>query len=564
MKKTKKKLLSEINQKSYPAYKILKGSYSFPKYLLGIDHVQGDPFASPSKVHISIPLSSSNIPSWMYEKSHLRIALQDFLLRNFSKCVSRTFKKPQGSGKSGLLFVSNPKQEILNRSSCQIHPSSGDLTLRFELGFPANGRRILSKELERILFELLPPCVEQSCFYKNLNVTSLNEFLTLTEEQRFLREELEKQQLSAFIANGSILPRESGVSNRPLLGAIPFISPKSMETSFSLPSGKEIVGMGIPKGIVLIVGGGYHGKSTLLSAIERGVYNHIPGDGREYVITNSTGIKVRSEDGRCVKKVNISPFIQHLPNLKDTTTFSTDNASGSTSVAASVIEAIEGGSSLLLVDEDTTATNFMIRDDLMKEVVHPDKEPITPFLDRIQHLYQEHGVSTILVAGSSGAYFHVADCVLQMDTYEAKEITKLAKDIASNYPRNQKAESFSPLSFSTRIPKANPDLQKGKRIKVKHFGTEELQLNHNRILLGQIEQLVDEEQVMGIAHILLFLEQECFSKGLPLEESIEKVMRLLDTQGFSSIIHGAIPPRLAIPRKEEVLLVLNRYRGLHL
>ena len=170
---------------------------------------------------------------------------------------------------------------------------------------------------------------------------------------------------------------------------IHFVSPSSMEVTLNLPNHGPLKGMGIPKGITLIVGGGYHGKSTLLEALELGVYNHIAGDGREYVITESDAVKIRAEDGRSIKSADISLFINDLPNGKDTCCFYTEDASGSTSQAANVMEAIETGSRLLLIDEDTSATNFMIRDELMQRVVKRSQEPITPFIERVQWLAQE-------------------------------------------------------------------------------------------------------------------------------------------------------------------------------
>ena len=199
-----------------------------------------------------------------------------------------------------------------------------------------------------------------------------------------------------------------------------------------LPHAGKIQGMGIKKGITLIVGGGYHGKSTLLKALELGVYNHIAGDGREYVITDDTAMKIRAEDGRSIKKVDISMFINDLPNGKDTSAFCTEDASGSTSQAANVVEAMEAGAETFLIDEDTSATNFMIRDELMQRVVNREDEPITPFIDRIRELYEQYGISTILVAGSSGSYFHVADCIVQMNRYKPQEITAFAKEEAAD------------------------------------------------------------------------------------------------------------------------------------
>ena len=201
-------------------------------------------------------------------------------------------------------------------------------------------------------------------------------------------------------------------------GAIQFTSPQAFETTFNLPSGRAVTGMSIPEGITLIVGGGYHGKSTLLG-LERSVYDHIPNDGREFVITRHDAMKIRAEDGRGIQNVNISPFIDNLPGKKDTTHFSTDNASGSTSQAANVMEAL-GQTSTLLIDEDTSATNFMIRDGRMQKLIAPDKEPITPFSNKVRPLLEAHQVATILIVGGSGDYFDVADQVMMMDEYHLK------------------------------------------------------------------------------------------------------------------------------------------------
>lgn len=139
-----------------------------------------------------------------------------------------------------------------------------------------------------------------------------------------------------------------------------------MEISIDLPFGNSIRGMGIPEGVTLIIGGGYHGKSTLLQALEQGVYNHVKGDGREYVITRADALKLRAEDGRAVSHLDLSLFIHDLPNGKDTHCFSTEDASGSTSQAAGVLEGMEAETSCFLIDEDTSATNFLVRDAFMQ------------------------------------------------------------------------------------------------------------------------------------------------------------------------------------------------------
>lgn len=301
------------------------------------------------------------------------------------------------------------------------------MVLRFEVGFPANGRTINARELSKILFEFLPQCVQKSCLYRNLDERKTEQIMELAEDQAYIRRELAKRGLIAFVADGAVLPRESGISQRPMKGAVPFQSPETMRVEMDLPYHGKITGMGIKKGITLIVGGGYHGKSTLLKALELCVYPHIAGDGREYVVTDPDAVKIRAEDGRSIKHTDISMFINDLPNKKDTHAFYTEDASGSTSQAANVVEAMEAGASAFLIDEDTSATNFMVRDELMQQVIHRDMEPITPFIERAGALYERQGISTILVAGSSGAYFQIADQIVQMDRYVPKDINRKGK-----------------------------------------------------------------------------------------------------------------------------------------
>lgn len=418
-----KTLLSRIDRRSYPAYKDTRGTYQFPGYVLSIDHVQGDPFASPSKVSIHVDGRQAGFPKELYRLPCQRIALQDELTRRFGKQASQASFQAKGSGHSGLISISRCGQEVLERTACRLNPNTGGLILRLEVGFPANGRTINARELEKIFFDLLPRCVENTLLYRNLNPAHLQAIADLAEDQQYIRDALPQMGLCAFVADGSILPRASGVSSLSMEEAVPFRSPQELSVTLDLPHRGKLTGMGIRQGVTLIVGGGYHGKSTLLKALELGVYNHIAGDGREYVITDESAVKIRSEDGRSIRRTDISMFINDLPNGKNTAAFTTEDASGSTSQAANVVEAMKAGTSLLLIDEDTSATNFMVRDELMQRLIHRDMEPITPFIDRVRELYEAHGISTILVAGSSGAYFHVADTILQMDRYVPKDIT---------------------------------------------------------------------------------------------------------------------------------------------
>ena len=498
-----KQHLLSINKRSYPAYKDTKGSYRFGSYILNIDHVQGDPFASPSRISVLVPGAKAGFPAPLFDLPHKRIALEDHLIRLFAKALEQYQFKARGSGKSGLMSISRPGQEILKRTACTISPDDGSITLRLAVGFPANGRTINSGELIRILFDFLPACVEKTLFYASLNDSAVRSVVDLAEDQQYIREQLKERGLTAFVANGSILPRESGVSSRPMKKAVPFLSPASMEVTLALPHHGPITGMGIKKGITLIIGGGYHGKSTLLKALELGVYNHIKGDGREYVITNDTAMKIRAEDGRCIHNTDISLFINNLPGGRDTRSFYTEDASGSTSQAANVVEAIEAGTSLLLIDEDTCATNFMIRDELMQRVVHRDQEPITPFIERVRPIYEDCCISSVIVAGSSGSYFHIADQIIQMDCYVPSDITDLAKKEAQNFPLESQPLPMPALPDFDRRP-AGGLLKAQDRIKMKTLGKDAFSLNRDTVDLRYVEQLTDSEQTTALSYCLRY------------------------------------------------------------
>lgn len=560
-----KELLKKIDHKSYPAYKDTAGKYQFPGYVLSIDHVQGDPFAAPSKISILIRGKDAGFPKELFHTKWKRIALQDMILRLFYRQVDHYSFQAKGSGKSGLMSVSRCGQEILERSDCQIEEESGDLHFRMEVGFPASGRTIQARELEKIFFDFLPECVRKSLLYTSLDQKKWKKNAELAEDQQAIREELKKRNLVAFIANGSVLPRESGVSKRPMKDAVIFQSPPSLEVTLSLPFYGEIKGMGIAKGITLIVGGGYHGKSTLLEALELGVYNHIQGDGREYVITDQTALKIRAEDGRSVKNVDISMFINGLPNGKDTKSFYTEDASGSTSQAANVMEGVEAESKVLLIDEDTSATNFMIRDELMQRVVRRDAEPIIPFIDRIRELSEQYGISTILVAGSSGSYFHKADCIIQMNRYRPEEITAFAKEEAKKFPISEETVPAYQMTEFRRVVQADRDWKGTDRIKIKTMGRDGLSINRENVDLRYVEQIVDGGQVNALGYLILYAQRNLFDGRKSMREVVRALEQLMGQKGLAGICEGSyLPSSLTMPRTQEIFACFNRVRSLRL
>ena len=574
--------LRSIDHRGYPAYKELKGQYNFGDYVLSIDHVQGDPFASPSRLSVQVKKDKAGFPADYYDTPAKRITLQDHLTRLFGRWVSGGSFQAKGSGKSGLLSVSRCGQQVLERTAMRV--KDGDVILRFEAGFPANGRTINARELEKMLFDILPDCVRKSLYYANIDKDRLKKAIFLCEDQQYIRQCLDERGLCAFIADGSILPRESGLSEKPMKDAITFQSPESLSVVLNPPHRGEISGIGIPKGITLFVGGGYHGKSTILQALQNGVYNHIAGDGREFVITDSSAFKLRAEDGRSITGVDISPFIKNLPNKKDTVHFSTEDASGSTSQAANLMEALESGSSLILIDEDTSATNFMVRDRLMAQVIAPGEEPITPFVDRVRGMYEDLGVSSVIVAGSSGAFFHVADTIIQMKEYVPIDITQKAKEAAKGYisiagkkgaddnnggDGSDSSDHAAPSVYfpdfnRRRCPVPDMALRKEDRIKIKTMGTGELSVNKESVELRYLEQLKDQEQSAALAYLLKYAQLRLMDGKKDLKQIGDILEVQINEKGLESLFdHGDVSTQLARPREQEILACINRYRKLN-
>ena len=601
--------LRQLENRGYKAYKDIEGNYDFSEFTLIIDYVQGDPFAFPSKFRVRVPPNIAQLPRELFNSRSREIALRDYLTRQFDQ-AAHSISIKRGTGKSGLIAVTRFGQEVLERTSAFIissHTSDiedlGGVELRFAVGLPASGRSILGRQAAEMLCEDIPQIVSNSLKYPHLNAAECRRHVETVEDADWLRQQLAENGLVAFVADGSILPRRSGVDNRPLLNnAVAFQSPPSLKVEFNCPNCGLISGMGIPAGLTLIVGGGYHGKSTLLRAIELGVYNRIPGDGREFVVTNPAAVKIRAEDGRSVAGVDISPFINYLPQGRDTAQFYTENASGSTSQAANIIEALEVGRRkkeegrgkkeegrgkkeeaqsfvletqlvasseedlvpVLLVDEDTAATNFMIRDRRMQELIAKHKEPITPFIDKVKLLYADCGVSTILVMGGSGDYFDVADTVIAMENFQADNVTEKAKQIAINYSISRAAEggeTFGEITQRVPIP-ASLDPSLGRRdVRVKVRDVDELAFGTQEIDLGAIEQIVDSGQLRAIAAAMVYAKQQYMDGKRTLSEIIDLVMADIDAQGMD-ILSPFPEGDFAMFRRFELAAVINRLRSL--
>jgi predicted ABC-class ATPase len=566
------RLLSDLNTvlhrmdgRGYNAYHDAKGVWAIDAdTVLSIDWVQGDPYAAPSRVSVRVAPERANFATELLAGDARRTGLACHLARAFARAADDA-PTVQGSGRSGELRMEDPGQVVGAQTAVMIE-ADGAIEARFRVGLPARGRRVLGEEAATLLCEIVPGLVEATLLAEAHDADGLRESALAQEDVLALRAALDRAGLVAFVADRASLPRQSGISDRPLEapGVVRFESPDSLRVTLTAPNAGEVRGMGIPRGVTLIVGGGFHGKSTLLRAIEAGVYEHCPGDGRERVVADRAAVKIRAEDGRSVAAVDISPFIDGLPGGEDTRAFSTLNASGSTSQAASLAESLEAGARVLLVDEDTAATNFMIRDRRMQALVPSEGEPITPFVDRVRELHENHGVSTVLVIGGSGDYLDVADTVIRMDGYRAFDVTDDARRVAREHPTGRTPEPGPPLGERPgRVPlAASVDPRRGKRpVSIKVSDQDELLFGRSSIDLTAVEQIVSRAQLRAIGAALALARERFMDGERPVAEVLDRVDALIASEGLDTLDDRRIGEMAAF-RRFELAAALNRLRTL--
>lgn len=559
-------ILSRLDGQSYRGYREIKGSHRFAAgWKLYIDRVQSDPYAPPSQCRILMPQSIAQLPPELFANRSREIALRDYLTRQFDAAIGAI-------GKRKALQILRPGQAILDRSSCWV--DSQQVEIRFRIQLPALGRRIAGKQAVKLICEDLPQVVARSLCYAALDPTAVSQHIQTAENADYLRAQLHPQGLVAFVADGAMLARQSGIDDRPQPQAIAFQSPASLRVTLKLADHTSITGMGIAAGITLIVGGGYHGKSTLLRAIERGIYNHIPGDGREAVVTDPQAVKIRAEDGRVVHDADLSAMINHLPLGRSSTQFSTENASGSTSQTANIVESIAAGAKVLLLDEDTCATNLMVRDARMQRLIVAENEPITPLIDKIQPLYQQYGVSTILVMGGCGDYLGVADRVIAMQDFLPRDVTAPAKAIVADLPNQRRTERNQ--EFGSLPHRAiNPRLLTPEYPRKPHRGKiqvdRKIRFYEQEVDLSLVEQLIESGQLKTIAAAIVAIHQGWFDQALNFDQSLnpprvclKKLRQILETlltkpQGLDQLTQARSGELVAV-RSIELTAALNRLR----
>ncbi len=533
-------------------------------------HVQGSPGAFPASViNLHIYPNKLTIPANHLSTEKRRIACADYMVRAIYDAVNIHTTANRGSDGSGSWQPLQMPQKVLERNLVQFNSDTVSIKLRVSL--PGDRKnKLLGYEASEMFATELPDLVD----FLSTSITdhvSLKKHCDTVEDHLDLQHQLTDLGLIAFIADGSTLPRESGISDLPLkYGAVPFVAPDSLAVTVNLKNTGPVRGMGIKKGVTTVIGGGFHGKSTLLNALKDGVYPHIPGDGREQVATINSAVSVRAEDGRSVQGVDISGFLNSLPDGKNTTYFSTNNASGSTSEAASIIESAIAGSEVLLIDEDTSATNFLIRDRIMRSLI--PEEPITPLLDRTRELFEKHGISTVIVAGGSSDYLAISDSVIAMRNYHPVDMSSIAfsmdipkpkapeKSLQLKDYRRLKHTNFNPTYFNERLNK-----KVAVRIKPLREKEQILEYGMDKIDCSAISSIVDRDQVICLGYVLLTSREWLKKEELSPTCLAAKAHSIINKQGLDTLhFEKTKHIFLARIRKVDLAAAINRIRSLAL
>ena len=531
----------------YPAYKDIRGSYPLGEAMLEIQRVQPDPFAPPSRLRITVPLTATAIGEEGAGPT-ARLAAEDF----FARCIEEWLRRHRDVG--SVVRIDPAVQQILRRTALSIRTDHLELLLSAAL--PARGRRIEGKRAARALADGIPQLLQETVVRGAWDRLALARHRECLDDHIALTAMLPERGWVAFIADGSRLARRSGEEDTPLEeGNVPFVAPPELAAEIDLPHAGRIRGTAIPGGITLLCGGGFHGKSTLLRALAVGVYPHIPGDGRERIAVDPTAMAVRAEDGRPITDIDLRPFLRSLPSGHDVASFSTTNASGSTSQAAAILEAIAVGCRCLLIDEDTSATNFLLRDPWMARLLRDEQEPIVPLISRLREIHERFGVSTILVVGGSGEAFRVADHVVVMDAYHPSDATLRVAEIRREMGAGASAPEVDWSGPDRTLPL---DRLRRRDPKVRALGVSKLLVAKSEIDLGASGALVHPSQGRTLATVL--------SASLGNREADARLPDIADTSArqIRDRGPGAFSPHprgdLAEVRAQEIAMLYNRLR----
>lgn len=552
------------NGKGIQVYREVAGAYRFDRFELYIEGVQTEAAIPTACVRIRVDQAEAQVPPALWSTSAGRVAVEDFLARSARDAVHKHVRT-RWPGRLAPLTVDAGGQEILVRNCVVLREEF--VEVRGTMTLPAEGRKVASKPAQAFFFDELPAVVASGLTWAGLDGEAARRHVQVLEDYIHLREALPSLGLAAFVADGSVLPRESAFAERPLRGGrvIPFVAPDELAVTVELPSRGPVRGLGIPRGVTVVAGGAFSGKSTLVAALASGVFPHEPGDGRELVAACPDAVMILSEPGRRIERADLGAAFREMPNRPSAASVSYERAPGVVSMAAAVAEALEIGTGLLLFDEDEGATPYLARDAAMQRLVAKGFEPLTTLLDQVRSLWEDHGVSVVIATGGLGDYLDVADTVIVMEGCKPQAATARARAITEELGRRRANEGRSVALPAPRVPLPRGFAgfkTRGARTEMR--GRTAVGVGRESVDISGIRQLVDPGQMRAVGDAILHaLDRGYVDGNASISEILDRVFGDIEDSGLGVLTAQQAPTSdYAMPRRHEVAAVLNRLRAL--
>jgi len=551
------KLLT-LEGKPYQAYKSLEGTYRFERFVLSLDRVAQDPGIS-SPMRVRVDQAEARFPTDLWSTRTRKVALEDFIARRWHETIRKVMRAPHAG--RGAYGIEAGGQQILERTACRI--TEDWLEIRGTITWPSDARKTAPKIAQAMMTEDVPQLIDGALIYGNHNPSAVQRHVQLAEDAEALRGQLVEHGLIAFIADGAVLPREH-TSGKPVLShLVTWQSPPELRVTLTLPHRGPVTGLGVPRGITVIIGPPFSGRSTFIHALAACVYPHIPGDGREFSATVADAVLVTAEEGRRIEGVNLHPFITHLRTGEDVAQYRTEQAAPLLSQAAALVEVLEAGCSALLIDEDSSAPALLAQDTLLGRLV-PSGGQVVPLVDLLRPLYEEHGISSVIVSSAGSDYARVADTIIAMDGFHPSVVTAQAKQLVAGSEGSETRRPFGGIHHRVPLPEGVNQLQ-GRKLRPELPGPRDVvMLGREVVDLSRVAQLAEPAQTRAAGAAIIYAAEQGYVDG---SRTVREILALVDSdisQRGLDVLEPADAPAgdLARPRRQEMAAALNRLRSL--
>jgi predicted ABC-class ATPase len=551
-------MLMDIADKPISEYGRLAGDFDFSRYVLKVSQVPSESLEQPALFIVRVPQTIAGFAPHLFSTPVRRTALEDFLTRRIAEQIDVLAHYDEQGLSRRHLMVAEPGQKILPRTSLLV--TEEYVEARIYVRLPQRDGRIDADRVKDIFFDELTSVVNHSLIACNLDEQEMNHFVDVMEDADQIRQMLPTRGLVSFVGEGS-LPARLGDSDYPAFeNTTPLTMDESLLVDVDTPNAGTVKGLGVPTGVTLIVGDEYSSRAALMRAIASGIYNHVPGDGREQVITVPDAVHVAAETGRSIQKVDISSMIPAQSGVRSDA-FSAEQADACSAQAAAMVEALEVGARALLFDESESSAAFLTQDTRLMGLMPEAGARVTPLSARARQLADDLGVS-IIVAGSASVaeFIPVADTILKIEAGRVSDVTDAAKkmDLNQLVTDSELVDVSSLVEKNRWVVPTSIDASAGPHDQmIKAEAVDLLQFGRSVIQLRNTSQIADKHQTATIGLILYYAKLRYMDEGRPIREIMDLIDRDLGTEGLECLSRD-LRGDLARPRRYEIAAALNR------